>query len=336
MHLIRGQASVPVCVPHRPEKTLSVTPFACVRLFAYDAPAPSAEKAAWEPHVKNEVFCEPFVVHRVEAPGSLDLSHPYSFDRIENPVSLDSEDCDDDSETSGEKFASSPRRRLVIKLPVGGPPAKKKRPLPLAETLDAVDSSLVDMDRHVVGEMVQTPRASCKALRVDQESPRSVFATASVVTQAAQPVTDIKRHIITASQPAVLPPTILDSRRSDLDEGADAVLRFPAAVERPLLGDIKHAGPPQPVVGLTDRTIETPRNGDCDRATRPPGYVGAYSKEARKARVALFLRKRARRVWTKKVKYDVRKNFADSRMRVKGRFVKKEDEDLLRDLVSVV
>ena len=35
-------------------------------------------------------------------------------------------------------------------------------------------------------------------------------------------------------------------------------------------------------------------------------------------------------------KYDVRKNFADSRMRVKGRFVKKEDEDLLRELVSCV
>lgn len=35
------------------------------------------------------------------------------------------------------------------------------------------------------------------------------------------------------------------------------------------------------------------------------------------------------------VKYDVRKNFADSRMRVKGRFVKKEDEELLRELMSI-
>ena len=40
-------------------------------------------------------------------------------------------------------------------------------------------------------------------------------------------------------------------------------------------------------------------------------------------------------MWTKKVKYDVRKNFADSRMRVKGRFVKKEDEELLRELMSI-
>lgn len=47
------------------------------------------------------------------------------------------------------------------------------------------------------------------------------------------------------------------------------------------------------------------------------GYVGAYSPEARRARIERFLAKRDKRVWTKKVKYDVRKNFADSRLRVK-------------------
>jgi len=46
--------------------------------------------------------------------------------------------------------------------------------------------------------------------------------------------------------------------------------------------------------------------------------------------------RRRRRVWTKRVKYDVRKNFAETRLRVKGRFVKKEEEDLLKDLVGVV
>jgi hypothetical protein len=70
--------------------------------------------------------------------------------------------------------------------------------------------------------------------------------------------------------------------------------------------------------------------------SRPEGFVGAYSVAARRQRIQRFLEKRQRRVWTKKqVKYDVRKNFADSRMRVKGRFVKKEDEELLRDLMSL-
>ena len=68
---------------------------------------------------------------------------------------------------------------------------------------------------------------------------------------------------------------------------------------------------------------------------RPDHYIGAYSPEARKARIDRFLDKRKHRVWTKKVKYDVRKNFADSRLRVKGRFVKKEDEMLMRDLMSI-
>merc|ERR1712127_425250 len=67
----------------------------------------------------------------------------------------------------------------------------------------------------------------------------------------------------------------------------------------------------------------------------PPDWVGAYSPESRKIRIDRFLAKRNHRVWVKKVKYDVRKNFADSRLRVKGRFVKKEDELLVRDLMSL-
>lgn len=64
-------------------------------------------------------------------------------------------------------------------------------------------------------------------------------------------------------------------------------------------------------------------------------YIGIYSPDARKKRIQRFFEKRRQRVWTKKVKYDVRKNFADSRLRVKGRFVKKEDEELLRELMNL-
>lgn len=67
----------------------------------------------------------------------------------------------------------------------------------------------------------------------------------------------------------------------------------------------------------------------------PDGWVGAYSPDSRQMRINRFLEKRNHRVWVKKVKYDVRKNFADSRLRVKGRFVKKEDEMLMRELMSL-
>ncbi len=66
------------------------------------------------------------------------------------------------------------------------------------------------------------------------------------------------------------------------------------------------------------------------------GYIGAYSPESRKRRIDKFHQKRRMRVWTKVVKYDVRKNFADRRVRVKGRFVKKGDESLLREIMNMV
>lgn len=68
---------------------------------------------------------------------------------------------------------------------------------------------------------------------------------------------------------------------------------------------------------------------------RPDGWVGAYSPDSRKVRIERFLQKRNHRVWSKTIKYDVRKNFADSRLRVKGRFVRKQDELMMRELMSL-
>ncbi|KDO25279.1 hypothetical protein SPRG_09109 [Saprolegnia parasitica CBS 223.65] len=50
--------------------------------------------------------------------------------------------------------------------------------------------------------------------------------------------------------------------------------------------------------------------------------IGAYTYEARQARLARFQEKRRTRVWQKRVKYDCRQALAGARPRVKGRFVK--------------
>jgi hypothetical protein len=63
--------------------------------------------------------------------------------------------------------------------------------------------------------------------------------------------------------------------------------------------------------------------------------VGKYSPDSRRKRIERFLEKRRRRIWRKRIKYDVRKNFADSRLRVKGRFVRKEDEEQLREYLQM-
>eukprot|EP00588_Corethron_pennatum_P012685 CAMPEP_0194267046 /NCGR_PEP_ID=MMETSP0169-20130528/1723_1 /TAXON_ID=218684 /ORGANISM="Corethron pennatum, Strain L29A3" /LENGTH=375 /DNA_ID=CAMNT_0039007847 /DNA_START=344 /DNA_END=1471 /DNA_ORIENTATION=+ len=55
--------------------------------------------------------------------------------------------------------------------------------------------------------------------------------------------------------------------------------------------------------------------------------IGAYTPADRKARIAKFHSKRKSRIWRKRIKYDCRKKLADSRPRIKGRFVKRSDMD---------
>jgi len=58
--------------------------------------------------------------------------------------------------------------------------------------------------------------------------------------------------------------------------------------------------------------------------------IGAYTREERRQRIDRFRAKKKRRVWQKQIKYDCRKRLADTRPRVKGRFVSRR-QDLLND-----
>jgi hypothetical protein len=69
--------------------------------------------------------------------------------------------------------------------------------------------------------------------------------------------------------------------------------------------------------------------GGCGEAgPSKPKLVGSYNPAQRKERIQRFHAKRVERIYKKKIKYTCRKKLADSRPRVKGRFVKRVVEDL--------
>ena len=55
--------------------------------------------------------------------------------------------------------------------------------------------------------------------------------------------------------------------------------------------------------------------------------IGAYTREERQILIEKFRAKKKRRVWRKQIKYDCRKRLADTRPRVKGRFVSRKEKD---------
>ena len=53
--------------------------------------------------------------------------------------------------------------------------------------------------------------------------------------------------------------------------------------------------------------------------------IGKITLEERFSKIQRYREKRERRQWDKKISYDCRKQVADNRVRIKGRFIRKED-----------
>jgi len=73
------------------------------------------------------------------------------------------------------------------------------------------------------------------------------------------------------------------------------------------------------------RPMTRPSSGEDISEMAP----GPCSKEERRAKIARFVEKRSRRIWTKEIKYSCRKQFAESRPRIAGRFIPKPSDSAL-------
>lgn len=56
----------------------------------------------------------------------------------------------------------------------------------------------------------------------------------------------------------------------------------------------------------------------------PDYMIGSYSIPDRRQRIKKYIEKKRKRTYTKRVNYDCRKRVAEKRVRIKGRFVTKE------------
>ena len=63
--------------------------------------------------------------------------------------------------------------------------------------------------------------------------------------------------------------------------------------------------------------------------------IGKLTSIDRYLKVRRYLDKRQKRIWMKKVDYSVRKNCAEKRLRIKGRFIKKEEQQSIMQKIFV-
>lgn len=139
------------------------------------------------------------------------------------------------------------------------------------------------------------------------------FVSASAYTELAQPGLPSLPGVAATASSRTIPQAFSDNT-IHMPHGSDAAAAAAA--------------------GMPQISPTTPHDGFSLSHTACPmellnkgGRIGIYLPEERKSRIAKFHLKRKIRIWRKRIKYDCRKKLADSRPRIKGRFVKRSEVD---------
>lgn len=165
-------------------------------------------------------------------------------------------------------------------------------------------------------------------------------------TKASQKITDVKKkiHLAKKTQPLVAAPVIAapapsipngenTNARADTLTPVSAVEAFPPQLPSTSFSNVFYSYPPNDGTtqsGLIPHSFDNSFVAPFLAVTSQfppslPGRIGAYTKEERQVIIAKFRAKKQRRIWRKQIKYDCRKRLADTRPRVKGRFVSRKE-----------
>lgn len=93
------------------------------------------------------------------------------------------------------------------------------------------------------------------------------------------------------------------------------------AVKQILKKDINPFNFPKKIISVLPQLTSVQSSEQSQIPTKKNGL----SPNDRKLKIEKYLEKKKRRVWEKKVNYDCRKKFAESRLRLKGRFIAKQE-----------
>lgn len=171
-------------------------------------------------------------------------------------------------------------------------------------------------------------------------SASSSAAFASSAAEAAGSAVDTLSPSISSKQRTALDQlcdfAITNKNTKDMDSVAstegDAAKLLASLTPNPVPPDgaAASAATPATTAPPTSRAVKT-----CVIQAKPPlppstattpSLVRIYDGEERRTKIGRYLEKRKHKTWTRQVRYPSRQGSADSRNRVKGRFVSKKDQ----------
>lgn len=154
-----------------------------------------------------------------------------------------------------------------------------------------------------------------------QATSAPVPMVAKVVSSQRQPTYNPAALLVTSNPEPVIPAPAPSSSLQPLQQPSHQVATLPSGLSSADIGAATSTGA---TTGSSGANGSTPATFQMDLLNKD-GRIGIYLPEARRARIARFHAKRKMRIWRKRIKYDCRKKLADSRPRIKGRFVKRSD-----------